>query len=100
MKARKIAFSIFQVVFLVLILAIAISASFKTSSDVEQDIDENELSSDNIFENPKLNSLSDFIFAFGMLVTAILVAVLLKSFFDYVKAKNNNEELNSLDKRI
>lgn len=53
-----------------------------------------ESSSSIVYENPKSNKLSDLITNFGLLVAALLVAVLAKSIFDYIRIRNQSLLIN------
>ncbi|MCE7733437.1 MAG: hypothetical protein GPJ54_01075 [Candidatus Heimdallarchaeota archaeon] len=53
-----------------------------------------ESSSSIVYENPKSNKFSDLLTNFGLLIVALLVAVLAKAIFDYIKIRNQSLLIN------
>ncbi len=50
-----------------------------------------DLSSNVAYVNPKLSQFSDFIQGFGLIISIIFMTVLLKTIFDYLKIRNQSQ---------
>lgn len=50
-----------------------------------------DLLSDESYENPKLSQFSDFIQGFGLIISIIILTVLFKAIFDYIKIRNQSQ---------
>ena len=49
-----------------------------------------ESSSDAVYQNPTNNGVQDVITNFGLLIVALLITVLAKTFFDYIRIRNQS----------